>query len=51
MSSSPRNALDRAEITIRRATGWEAETVEGPDAELRLPEIGATIPLAELYRR
>jgi len=43
---------DRAEITIRRrSTGWDAQTVEGLDAELRLPEIGVTIPLADLYRR
>jgi Uma2 family endonuclease len=43
---------DRAETTVRRrASGWEAETVEGLDAELTLPEIGVTIPLAELYRR
>ena len=43
---------DRPEITIcRRSNGWEAETIEGPGAELHLPEIGVTIPLAEIYAR
>ncbi|MFL5283528.1 MAG: Uma2 family endonuclease [Rhodopila sp.] len=42
---------DRAEITIRRrATDWEAETIEGPGANLSLPETGVTISLADLYR-
>ena len=43
---------DRPEITVRRrSSGWEAETVEGRDAELALPEIDVTIPLAAIYAR
>jgi Uma2 family endonuclease len=43
---------DRPEITVRRrSTGWEAETFEGLDAELPLPEVGVTIPLAAVYAR
>ncbi|PPQ27415.1 Uma2 family endonuclease [Rhodopila globiformis] len=43
---------DRAEITVRRrSTGWEAEIIEGLDSELRLPEVGITIPMGDIYRR
>nr|WP_294502718.1 Uma2 family endonuclease [uncultured Rhodopila sp.] len=43
---------DRPGITVRRrSTGWEAETVSGLDADLPLPEIGVTIPLAAIYVR
>jgi Uma2 family endonuclease len=43
---------ERPEITVRRrATGWEAETIAGIDAELAMPEIGVTIPLADVYAR
>jgi Uma2 family endonuclease len=41
---------ERAEVTIRRrASGWEAETAAGLDADLALPEIGVTIPLSEIH--
>lgn len=44
--------IDRPELTVRRrSTGWEAETIEGLDAELALPEIEVTIPLAAIYAR
>jgi hypothetical protein len=43
---------DRPEITVRRrSTGWEAATIAGLDAELPLPEIEITIPLAAIYAR
>jgi Uma2 family endonuclease len=43
---------NRPEITVRRrSTGWEAETIEGLDARLQLPEIEVTIPLAVIYAR
>lgn len=43
---------DRPEITVRRrSTGWGAETIEGLDAELLLPEVGVTIPVAAIYPR
>ena len=43
---------ERPEVTVRRrSTGWEAETFEGLDAKLPLPEVGVTIPLAEIYAR
>ena len=43
---------ERLEVTVRRrATGWEAETIAGLDAELPLPEISVTIPLAAIYAR
>ena len=43
---------ERPELSVRRrAGGWEAETVAGPDAELALPEVGITIPLAAIYTR
>ena len=42
----------RPEITIRRrSSGWEAETIEGIDADLALPEVGVTISLAAIYAR
>jgi Uma2 family endonuclease len=43
---------ERPEITVRRrAGGWESETITGHDAELALPEIGVTFPLADIYTR
>jgi Uma2 family endonuclease len=40
------------EITVRRReSGWESETIAGLDAELALPEIGVSIPLAAIYGR
>jgi len=43
---------DRPEITVRRrSAGWEAETIAGLDAELPLPEIEVTIPLATIDAR
>lgn len=43
---------DRPEVTVRRrSTGWEAETIEGIDAALALPEVWVTIPLAAIYLR
>jgi Uma2 family endonuclease len=41
---------DRPAATVlRRASGWEPEDIEGAEAELDLPEISATLRLAELY--
>jgi Uma2 family endonuclease len=41
---------ERPEITVRRrSTLWEEETVAGLEADLNLPEIGITIPLAAIY--
>jgi len=43
---------DRPEITVRRRyTGREAETIAGLEADLPLPEIDVTIPLAAIYGR
>jgi Uma2 family endonuclease len=43
---------ERPEISVRRrSNGWEEETIEGVDANLSLPEIGVTIPLAAIYPR
>jgi Uma2 family endonuclease len=43
---------DRPEITVRRrSNGWESETVQGLEADLALPEIDVTIPLAAIYAR
>lgn len=43
---------DRPEVTVRRrSTGWEAETIVGLGADLPLPEIGVSIPLAAVYAR
>jgi len=39
-------------IVERRASGtWESQRLFGLDAILHLPEIGASLPLAELYER
>ncbi len=35
----------------RRAVNWGAETVSGPDAMIKLPEIDVQLPLAALYER
>jgi Uma2 family endonuclease len=41
---------DRPEITImRRSTGWDAETIEGLDTTLDLPEIDVVVPLHLIY--
>jgi Uma2 family endonuclease len=32
-------------------TRWELETIEGLDANLRLPSIACTVPLTEVYER
>lgn len=43
---------DAPEVTVRRrSTGWLAEFVEGLGANLALPEIDVTIPLATIYAR
>ena len=43
---------DRPEVTVRRRSGgWEAETIAGIEADLDLPEVGVTVPLAEIYLR
>ncbi len=44
---------DRMAVTLqRRATkGWSNETVEGPNALLKLPEISVEIPLKRIYQR
>ncbi len=43
---------DRPEITVRRhSSGLEVETFAGIEAELVLPEIGVTMPLAAVYVR
>jgi len=39
-------------VVERRASGkWQSERLAGLDAILRLPEIAASLPLAELYER
>jgi Uma2 family endonuclease len=41
---------DRPEVTIRRrATSWEMDVVTGVDAVVALPEIGVTVPMADVY--
>lgn len=35
----------------RQAAGWVFEWIAGPDAELALPSVGITVPLAALYER
>jgi Uma2 family endonuclease len=35
--------------TLRLGDGWDIETFEGLDAVIALPEIGATLSLAEIY--
>jgi Uma2 family endonuclease len=43
---------DRPEVTVRRrSTAWEAETIAGIEADLDLPEVGVTVPLAVIYLR
>jgi len=43
-------AQDRPAATVlRRASGWELEDIEGAEAMLDLPEIGAAFRLAELH--
>ena len=43
---------ERPEITVhRRSSGWEEETIRGIEATLALPEVGGTVPLAEIYAR
>ncbi len=43
---------ERPEVTVRRrSTGWEEQTFAGLDAEVPLPEIGVTFPLAAIYAR
>jgi Uma2 family endonuclease len=39
-------------LTLHRREGvsFRRETLSGPDAILALPEVGITIPMAELYR-
>ncbi len=42
----------RPEVTVRRrSNGWESETIHCLDADLALPQIGVTIPLAAIYPR
>jgi hypothetical protein len=42
----------RAGIVIRRrSSGWETEIIQGPDSELRLPGVGVTIPMGNIYHR
>jgi hypothetical protein len=33
----------------RAGDGWQVEEYEGNDARIELPEIGASLPLADLY--
>ncbi len=41
---------DRPEITVmRRSRGWEAETTQGLDAALDLPEIDISVELSAIY--
>ena len=35
----------------RHASGWVFESIAGPDAEVALPSVGITVPLAALYER
>ena len=44
---------DRLAITVLRQAeeGWDKEVVEGPNAMLKLPEIGVEIPLSRAYER
>lgn len=37
------------EIVRRSASGWDAQFIEGEDAVLELPEIGAAIAFSEIY--
>jgi hypothetical protein len=41
---------DRPEITVmRRSQVWEAETIQGVDAALDLPEIDISVDLSAIY--
>ena len=44
---------DRIAVTVlRRAEpGWQSETLEGPGAVLKLPNLGVELPLDRLYER
>ena len=43
-------AQDRLAATVlRRASGWQPQEIEGPEAMLELPEIGVAFQLAELH--
>jgi Uma2 family endonuclease len=35
---------------VRKGDDWVVETSLGPDAMLRLPEVGVEVPMAEIYR-
>jgi hypothetical protein len=39
----------RAELLTRTKQGWLVQDIEGQDAELNLPALGISLPLAELY--
>ncbi|SOD89962.1 hypothetical protein [Caenispirillum bisanense] len=39
----------RAEVYTRDGSQWRYETVAGLDATVRLPAIGAALPLAAVY--
>ena len=34
-----------------RDAGWVFESIAGPEAEVMLPSVGITVPLAALYER
>jgi Uma2 family endonuclease len=38
-------------VLRRRSTGWETETIEGPNAVLTFPEINVQIDLGRIYER
>ena len=43
---------ERPEMSVRRrSTGWDEEVFASLDAEVPLPEIGVTLPLAAIYSR
>ena len=44
---------DRIAITVLRqaSEGWAKEVIEGPNAVLKLPEIGFEIPMSRIYER
>ncbi|HEX5325836.1 MAG TPA: Uma2 family endonuclease [Acetobacteraceae bacterium] len=35
----------------RQASGWVFESIDGPEADIALPSVGITVPLAVLYER
>jgi hypothetical protein len=35
----------------RQDAGWVFESIAGPDAQVALPSVGITVPLAALYER